>query len=99
MLSTCPVLAFTPDVREVMSWFARTHEVEAVGMGGAIWRMKRLPASGGLDQQDARLMASLDYCRAVANHLLAKRREKEGMDLATWHDQDKAKREKKPLTH
>lgn len=99
MLSTCPVLAFTPDVREVLGWFGRTHEVEAVGMGGAVWRLKRLPASGGLDQQDAWLTEALAFCRGIANHLLSKSREKAEMDLATWHDQDKAKREKKPLTH
>lgn len=54
-------------------WFGKTHDVEAIGMGGAVWRLRRLPQSGGLDQQDAKLMAALDHYRSVANELLAKR--------------------------
>lgn len=62
------------DGREWLDWFVLTHEVEAFGMGGAIWKLRRLPRQGGLETQDAKLMAALDHCRRTANHLLARRR-------------------------
>lgn len=59
-----------PEIRFCLDWFYRTHEVEAIGMGGAIWRRRHLPREGGLGAQDARLMAALDVLRQTANALL-----------------------------
>jgi len=75
-------------VREWMQWFTRTHEVESIGMGGAVWRLRRLPRAGGVDQQDAKLMAALDVCRHVANELLAMRLAPSEQDeLKAFHEQ------------
>jgi hypothetical protein len=54
----------------VIDWFFRTHEAEAVGMGGVIWRQKHLPDDGPIGEQDAKGTAQLAHARAVANHLL-----------------------------
>lgn len=96
MLTTCPVLAFTAETRDVIGWFGRTHDVEPVGMGGSVWRMKRLPEDGGLADQDAWLMQALDHCRAVHNHLLARRQQQRAESLQTWHEQDRARRKAGP---
>lgn len=92
------MLAFTRTVNEAMGWFKRTHEVEAVGMGGSIWRMRRLPRAGGLADQDAWLMAALDYSRAISNRLLSARRTKQDEldELHGIHDQQR--REKRGET-
>ncbi len=78
-----------------MFWFARTHEVDAMGLGGAAWRFRRMPRSGGLDRQDARLLAALDFIRGVANGLLAKQRsaKSDQDELRQFHDREVRKRE------
>ena len=88
--------SFTAETREILHWFPLTHEVEAVGLGGAVWRLVRLPRAGGLGDQDARLMRALEHARGVANHLLARRRAEhdEARALAAWHDADVATRHK-----
>lgn len=81
--------AFTADVRETLAWFDRTHQVEALGLGAAVWRLTRLPYPGGLAAQPARLMQALDHCRAVSNHLLSRRQAAaQDDDLARWHRED-----------
>ncbi len=66
---TCPVLAFTPAVESALRWFDATHELE-LGLSAARWRLTGLPGPGSLGEQDARLMETLDYVRAVSNDLL-----------------------------
>jgi len=73
-----------------VEWFRRTHEVEAVGVGSAIWRLRQLPTAGGLGAQDARLMSALDATRSVANELLRSsiaRRSQED-ELRAFHEQE-----------
>lgn len=93
------MLAFTADTRDTLSWFEQTHEVEAVGMGGAVWRLKRLPADGGLADQDAKLMRAIDYCLAVSNRILVEQRQQREDDFGKWHDEDIKTRAKSERTH
>lgn len=72
----CPVLSFTPDTREAIAWFQRTHQVEAVGLGGAVWRLAHMPQPGGLGAQEAWLMDALAHCRMVSDSLLRERRDR-----------------------
>lgn len=58
------------DVHTWGLWFHRTHEVAAIGMAGAMWHLRHLPGPGGIGQQDAKLMAALDWYRQIANTLL-----------------------------
>ena len=58
-----------PDVEAWGYWFSQTHEVEVMGMT-AVWKLIRLPASGAVEDQEARLMTALRYYRQVANALL-----------------------------
>jgi len=55
----------------VQAWFALTHEVEAVGMGGAVCRCVRLPGPGSLADQDAWLWEALGIMRDVSTEILA----------------------------
>ena len=68
------MLSYTASTRDALMWFQRTHSVEAFGLGGAFWKLTRLPSPGGLVSQDRWLMAAIDHCRMVSNDLLAKRR-------------------------
>lgn len=52
------------------AWFDVTHEVEAVGMGGAVYRLVRLPEAGAVGDQDAWLMEALGVMRDEANAVL-----------------------------
>jgi hypothetical protein len=65
-LTTCPVRWVTPEAMEVLGWFDRTHEVTG-GYGVAWWRLRDLPGAGGVDEQDARLMAGLEFVRHMEN--------------------------------
>jgi len=76
-LATCPVRAIDAESEQVLGWFAATHEMTG-GFGVAWWRLERLPESGGVDEQDARLMASLEYVRQLQNTLLAEDRKPSG---------------------
>ena len=69
VLTTCPVLLLTGEIEEAFEWFHATHEV-IVDFGGPSWRRMALPAAGGVGDQDARLMATLDHLRTVMNALL-----------------------------
>ena len=79
-------------VQEALYWFGRTHDVEVLGLGGAVWRLVRLPTSGGPDVQDAKVMATLDFCRAVSNRLLATAKNAKTDDLKEFHDQQRQER-------
>ena len=65
--TTCPVLLLTPEVEEAFAWFYETHELEGGGDRPPAWRRTVLPAAGGVAEQDARLMATLDYLRTILN--------------------------------
>jgi hypothetical protein len=90
----CPVRSMTAEVKQAIAWFYLTHEVETVGMGGLVWRLRRLPRAGGLEDQDAWLMEALAYLRAVANELLMTNRKPEDEGLREWHDKEN-KRERR----
>lgn len=68
--TTCPVRCFTPEVRELLAWFERTHTLRA-GMVG-MWEPLAgvLPRPGSAGEQDARLMACLDFIRDMKNGLM-----------------------------
>lgn len=72
-------MAFTPDVDDALRWFGWTHDVE-IGMGGARWRRVALPGPGGLGEQDARLMQTLDHLRHLANRLLLTEQQQQASD-------------------
>ena len=52
------------------AWFDVTHEVEAVGMGGAACRLVRLPEAGAIGDQEAWLMEALAVMRDEANQVI-----------------------------
>lgn len=54
----------------MQAWFELTHEVEAVGMGGAQCRLVRLPSAGAIGDQDAWLMEALSVVRDTSNRML-----------------------------
>lgn len=54
----------------VRTWFDATHEVEVVGLGGAVCRVVRLPGPGSVGQQDAWLWDALGVLRDEANGIL-----------------------------
>jgi hypothetical protein len=64
------VLAFTPDVEAALHWFEQTHQL-VVNQAGAQWMRTALPHAGGIAEQDARLMDTLDFLRTVHNELAA----------------------------
>lgn len=67
---TCPVLAFTPEVDHVLSWFYATHELTNAD-GRVWWRRTALPQAGGVGDQDCQLMEELEYFQALTNGLIA----------------------------
>ncbi len=71
-MSTCPVLLLTPEVEEAFTWFHATHDVALLDGQKPQWRRTCLPAAGGIAEQDARLMATLEHLRTVLNGRLAK---------------------------
>ena len=52
------------------AWFDATHEVEVVGMGGAVCRCVRLPQAGAVGDQEAWLWEALGVMRDEANAVL-----------------------------
>lgn len=65
------MLAFTPEVESVLRWFDTTHEVEVIGMSGLVrWRRTGLPGPGNIGEQDARLMAAIDFVRLIHDELV-----------------------------
>lgn len=69
------MLLVTPDVQEVFERFYATHELSTTA-GGKMWRRIALPGPGGLGDQDARLMDTLDFLRDVKNAVLWTRKRK-----------------------
>jgi hypothetical protein len=67
----CPVLTFTPDVTNYLAWFELTHQVH-VGAGWTAWQRSSLPASGGLEDQPAKLMEALALIAREENALIWK---------------------------
>lgn len=65
-LTTCPVRAITPEARAILRTFHLTHDL-SLGLGMARWGLVRLPAPGSIGEQDARLMAELEYVRTQSN--------------------------------
>ena len=63
--TTCPVLAFTPEVESALRWFDATHDV----VQGRYQRMC-FPRAGGYGDQDQWLMHALDVLRHIHNDLL-----------------------------
>lgn len=64
----------TPEVEEIFRWFAECYEVTVDGMSGRVWwRRAALPAAGGVGDQDARVMAALEYVAQLRNTLLMER--------------------------
>lgn len=55
----------------MQAWFELTHEVEAMGMGGAVCRLVRLPAAGAIGDQDAWLMEALSIVRDTSNRMMS----------------------------
>lgn len=64
-----------------MDWFSYTHQCR----DGA-WYLAQLPLSGGLCDQDARLMAALRVIRSEANAVLQEQheRERERAETERW---------------
>lgn len=62
------MLAFTPQVNEVLRWFQATHRQE-FGGGVTRWVLVQQPHGGAAGDQDARLMAALEHVRVVMNDL------------------------------
>lgn len=69
-VSTCPVLALTPEVESSVNWFYATHEFTNAD-GRFWWRRTALPHAGGVGDQDCRLMAEIEYLASVMNGVLA----------------------------
>lgn len=69
-LYTCPVLAFTPAVDDVLGWFDLTYEIE-VGFGWMQWRLASLPYTGGVADQPAKLMQALAFVARLRNMRIA----------------------------
>ena len=69
------MLAFTPEVRDLLEWFRMTYTVD-VGFGWAHWRRASLPYHGGLADQPATLIDALDYIARVRNALLTEDRKR-----------------------
>ena len=84
-LSTCPVRVLTPEVKEITRWFDATHRL-TVTDAGVIWERFALPAAGGAGDQDARLMAALDWLLEVKNQLALRPKPKQQTDeLSRFH--------------
>jgi hypothetical protein len=70
------VLLFTPDIQELLEWFYAIHELRP-HMGGLRWERIGLPMPGGIGEQDARLLDSLDFLRQLFNSILLMRARKQ----------------------
>lgn len=73
---SCPVRETTSEIEEFEWWFDQTHAIELMGMGGPICRCVRLPAAGGVGEQDAYLWQALTILCSVTNELLSESRKK-----------------------
>ena len=85
-LTWCPVLAFTPEVTEINRWFAATHRIVQMPDGRATWERFALPTAGGAGEQDARLLAALDFLLAMKTTLLLRGAPSREAELSAFHD-------------
>lgn len=70
-MKTCPVLAYTVEVREWLYWFQRCYSVRAYGLGGVTCERVCWPAAGGAGDQDARLVMALEHMAGVLSRVIA----------------------------
>jgi hypothetical protein len=63
------VLAFTPDVEEVLQLFRLTYELHG-GFGWVQWQRRALPETGGIVDQPARVMEALAHVAREENAAL-----------------------------
>lgn len=84
------MLAFTPDVEAALQWFEMTHEL-VVEQGRAQWMRTALPHAGGVGDQDTRLLATIEYLRAVHNQLAGEEMDRIARKRAidTWREKRK----------
>lgn len=68
-MTTCPVLTLTPDVRAMHDLFRRTHETRLVE-GARTFTRVSLPREGGLQDQDAREMLSIEVIADATRRIL-----------------------------
>lgn len=68
---TCPILAFTPEVKSALRWFDSTHELVET-MNGPRYERLCFAGPGHLGDQDYRLLTALDYLRFIHNELVTK---------------------------
>lgn len=52
------MLLFTPEVQQHLELFALTHQLQG-GYGWIAWQLTTLPATGGMEDQPAKLMEAL----------------------------------------
>jgi hypothetical protein len=87
-VTACPVRAGRdPEVAEILSWFAATHELVMTGFG-AYWRLAWLPGPGSVGEQDALRMDGLAAARAVSQAILVEetRAHHGSVGLAAWRE-------------
>jgi hypothetical protein len=87
-LTTCPVLAFTPEVREINRWFDACHRL-AVTPAGVLWERYALPGPGGVGDQDHRRLAALDLLLEQKNRLLLRGAPAKDAELTAFHTQER----------
>lgn len=56
----------------MLRWFQATHEIRVQGFGHVEWARSAWPRAGAAGEQDARLMAALDYLCGAMNRSLAR---------------------------
>lgn len=74
------MLSFTPEVESVLRWFEATHVLEVSGFGAARYRRIGLPGPGNVGEQEAWLMAALDFVRRISDDTLRPDEPKKGTD-------------------
>jgi hypothetical protein len=75
------VRLFTPDVEVVLTLFRHAYEMTSNGFGAMWFRRIALPASGGIEDQPAKVMQQLAWVESLENAILAEQaREKRQAD-------------------
>lgn len=82
------MLLFTADVKEALSWFQLTYNLQG-GYGWAMWQRTSLPAAGGVEDQPAQLMEALALIAQHENALLEQARKQ---SRGKGRERDKGKR-------
>lgn len=78
------MLAFTPETDYALRWFSLTHQ-QMVGQGFLYWVRSALPAAGGVGDQDALLMSTIDYVRHVKEELASEELQRLARQRAARH--------------